>query len=631
MKTSNCIKCRVFLLAGILCIASLLAGQGNEKKELPNILWIITDDHRADALECYNLATRGQRENLLGKVISPNIDKLAGEGVLFVNAFCNSPACGPSRGSMKSGRYPFRNGHFGFELTHQNPDFIKPTVSQILRDQGYGTAIFGKTGAYIYKWGPGQGFYDAGLYDFTVHFKHDLQKNGVGDLFINPAPVVIDGVRTSLETIVFPDKSKTTYVTKRVPGGLTPEEEAFMKEVDEEYEILRALHLNKTEIYGGENPRSAGETVDASIVKEFKSYLTNAGKSYTTLYGEEVTGADPEKPLLVNLSFHLPHTPVLPPKKYRDLFKTMDYKIPEFSMEELEKFPPQLVRLYKACSFMPWSEEQKLQAIQDYYAFCAYGDELIGDAVKAFKTYCETKGQEYLIVFTVGDHGWHLGEQGIEAKFGPWKQSVHDAAIVVSSDKKLFPPGEVFEGLVEYVDFAPTLLTAGGVDVSDPEYAYLDGFDLAAMTKSGVSPREYILGEINLVAGHRAYLRSEDFAFSMRTRDRNRYVESPYLNDDILWALTSDPRSADLALYDLRVDPLERNNLAYSPEYQMLTSWFREKLGRIVLGDGRIECDWSLANSFNISNFADGADDKKLEIPPEIIPDLPSAMIYKQK
>lgn len=613
-----------FLIFSALLITSTLYGQEQFLCEKPNILWIITDDHRADALECYNRATIGNSESPLGYVMSPNIDKLAGEGVLFVNAFCNSPACGPSRGSMKSGRYPFRNGHYAFELTHQNPDFVKPTVSQILREHGYGTAIFGKTGAYIYKWGPGQGFHDAGLYDFTVHFKHDLQKNGVGDLFINPAPVYIDGVNTGYETIVYPDGSIEKFVTKRSPGGLTPDEIAFVKKIDQRFGLLRATHRNNTEIYGGENPQPAGSTVDASIVKEFKSYLKNAGKAYTTLWGEEATGADPDKPLLANLSFHLPHTPVLPPKKYREMFRTRQYKVPEFTVAELSKMPPQLVSLHNAVTWMPWTGDQKLQAIQDYYAFCAYGDELIGDAVEAFKRYCKKQEREYLIIFTVGDHGWHLGEQGIEAKFGPWKQSIHDAAIVVSSDKSLFPPGKVFEGMVEYVDFAPTILTAGGIDVNDPAYDYLDGFDLAGIVDTGVSPREYILGEINLIIGHRAYMRTEDFAFSMRTRDNRRPFEtSPYLNNDITWAMTCDPRKADLALYDLRVDPDERNNVAYSGEYRQLAAWFREKLGRIVLGDGRIECDWSKANSYNISSFAAGADDKKLDIPPEIIPEAP--------
>ena len=53
-----------------------------------------------------------------------------------------------------------------------------------------------------------------------------------------------------------------------------------------------------------------------------------------------------------------------------------------------------------------------------------------------------------------------------------------------------------------------------------------------------------------------------------------------------------------------------------------MAQWFRQKLGNIVLGDGRVECDWNEKNSYNISTFADGADDKKLDIPDGLIPKL---------
>ena len=123
-----------------------------------------------------------------------------------------------------------------------------------------------------------------------------------------------------------------------------------------------------------------------------------------------------------------------------------------------------------------------------------------------------------------------------------------------------------------------------------------------------------------VVSGHRAYLRSEDFAFSMRTRPKRTVAKAPLLNDNITWALETDAINVDMALYDLRTDPLERHNVAYTVEYIELAQWFRSKLGNIVLGDGRVEMDWETSNSFNLSNFASGADDKRLEIPKELIP-----------
>ncbi|WP_289039424.1 sulfatase-like hydrolase/transferase [uncultured Zobellia sp.] len=607
----------------IYCILFLqLFPSGILAQDAPNILWIITDDHRPDAIETYNQATTGKSESPLGYVSSPNIDKLAEEGTMFVNAFCNSPACGPSRGSIISGRYPFRNGHYAFEQTHQNPDFVKPTFPQTLQKEGYITAVFGKTGSYIYKWGPGQGFRDAGHYNYVMHFKHSLQKNGVGDLWtVSPYKVVngkgaYQGVQ---EHVKFADGRTERYYLSKKDGTITNEDVAKRKAVEKELGILRSYtRYNKNLIIGGQNPMPAGQTVDAKIVEEFKKYLSNSNSNYITSYGEQVEGANDQKPLMVNLGFHLPHTPILPPKSYRDEFRQKTYKVPEFDENELGKFTPQLKQLHRNLNMSQMTDAEKQQAIQDYYAFCAYGDALIGEAVEAFKEYCMKNSQEYLIVFTVGDHGWQLGEQGIEAKFGPWKQSTNGAIIMVSSDKNKVPEGKISQQLIEYVDIAPTLLSTAGIDIHKNEYDYLDGLNLLDFIKDPKEKRDYTVGEINLVAGPRAYMRSENFSFSMRTRPTNRID----LNKDIKWALECPAEKAELALYDLRVDPLERNNVAMNGDYRKLADWFRNKLGSIVLGDGRVECDWSKANTFDISNFAKGAHDRRLNIPKKFIPKL---------
>ena len=333
---------------------------------------------------------------------------------------------------------------------------------------------------------------------------------------------------------------------------------------------------------------------------------------------------DSSRPVFVNLGFHLPHTPVLPPKEFRDQFKDQPYQLPAFDSDDLASFGPQLQQIYNECKTDMMKPEEKLQAVRDYYAFTAFGDQLIGQAVGTFKAYSEQQGRGYVIVLTVGDHGWHLGEQGIMAKFGPWKQSLNGAVIVVSSDKERFPAGKVVHKLVEYVDLAPTMMAAAGIDVERADYEYLDGVDLARVANDPGLRRDYILGEMNLVCGHRAYLRTDEFAFSMRTRDRRTVAKAPLLNDNITWALTAEPLEVDMALYDLRVDPLERRNVAYTVEYLGLANWFRDKLGRIVLGDGRVEMDWETRNSFNLSNFASGADDKRIEIPEGLVPATPT-------
>lgn len=611
--------CFLFLTA--LCVP--LDAQPADEARQPNILWIVTDDQRPDSLQAYNRAVYGTDHSPLGYVESPVADKLAEEGTLFINAFNNAPACGPSRGSFHSGRYPFRNGHYAFEQTHQEPDFVRPTVTQTLRDLGYTTATFGKADAYIFRWGPGQGYHDAGLWDHRIHFKNQLQKVGYGDLFGNTAYGENWKKLGQAEWAHYPDGSMKEYFFSRTDGPITEDDKRIRAEVEEEFDILRSYTrgANKNLIIGGVNPMPADKTVDARVVDEFESHLVNADRDYQTVWGLDVTGPDSNKPVLMHLGFHLPHTPVLPPKSVRDRFQKHTYKVPAFDEDaEVSKLPPQLERLFRAMNFDDMTPAEKQQAIQDYYAFCAHGDALMGRAIESFKDYSAKQGREWLIIFMVGDHSWHLGEQGIEAKFGPWQHSVGNAAILASSDKSLVPAGKIYDGLVEYVDLAPTLIQTAGGDVTDASFDYLDGYSLTDVLHERKPKRDYILGEMNLVIGHRAYLHTDRFRFSMRTRPFNGLVQAHQLGKDLQWALNAPVEKVDLALYDLKHDPMEQNNVANDPAYQGLAAFFRDKLGRIVLGDGRIECDWSKPNTYALSNFAIGADDKKLDIPTDLLP-----------
>ena len=85
---------------------------------------------------------------------------------------------------------------------------------------------------------------------------------------------------------------------------------------------------------------------------------------------------------------------------------------------------------------------KKQAMIQDYYAFCAYGDDLVGQAVDDFIAYSEKNNQPWMVMYVVGDHGWKLNDHGSVSKFTPWEIDTHNPIIVVSSDKKKFPAGK---------------------------------------------------------------------------------------------------------------------------------------------------------------------------------------------
>lgn len=100
-------------------------------RKRPNILYIMTDDHGYQAISCY-----GSRINT-----TPNIDRLAREGVRFTNAFCTNAVCAPSRAVLLTGKFSHLNG-----LTDNSKVFdgAQPTFPKLLQRAGYQTALFGK-------------------------------------------------------------------------------------------------------------------------------------------------------------------------------------------------------------------------------------------------------------------------------------------------------------------------------------------------------------------------------------------------------------------------------------------------------------------------------------------------------
>lgn len=603
----------------MISLLALGAASFAEKAAKPNILWIITDDQRSDSMSCYNQAITGNKDSELGYVESPNLDRLASEGVLYTQAYCNSLACAPSRSSMHTGKYPHRNGMYGFRKAHQAADCRSRVIPEVMKENGYQPSMFGKSGYYIFDWEGYNQWDPLGYYQPFIH-RNDLEKTAGSDFWWNKPWDSQKGMVIGKEEVFrFADGSVKRFWYDRKDRELTAEEKAVCKEVEAELDILRTYtRQNKELIIGGVSPNTTGNTLDGTIVKTMQTYLSNEGKEYTMVNGKPAVGPNPEKPLFINLGLVFPHTPVLPTKEYRDHFKGKKYKVPEFTEMEASLLTGSLKDLRNDMDFSRMTAAEKQQAISDYYAFCALGDHYIGEAVESFKAYCNKHNQEYVIVFLCGDHGWHLGEQGIESKFGPWFQTVHDSIIVVSSDKKKFPAGKVVHDWVEYVDLAPTFYDIAGINAAT--HPGLDGFSLRKTLNKGPQ-REYVIGEMNQVRGDRAYIRCKDFSFAMRVRPFwTKPGEGYEPGANIRWGLDAPAADIDMALYDLRVDPKEQANVAYSDEYKELAAFFRTKLGNIVLGDGRVECDWRKENKYQVSNFAPGAHDRKLNIPESIIP-----------
>ncbi len=605
---------RNYLLPSMLALSALTV----QAKQKPNILWIITDDQRADALACWNKAQTGNAESALGYVHSPNIDALAAEGVLFVNAFCNSPVSAPSRASMHTGKYPHHNGIPDFRLTHNQNGFANPLVTDMMREAGYMTTLFGKLGVRICDTPEKLSFGTVSIYDQKVSMENDLERSGISDWCKKDifTPGKASG---TLEQIFYPDGEVTEYYKSRKNADLTEEDLLTRKAYDEKHFVIRD---NKdSQILGGVSSMPTERTLDGYIAEEFVQYINHPNEHYKRLVGTPIEGPKTNQPQFINLGFHFPHTAVLPSKEYRDLFLSKSYNVPELTQEEYDNMPKQVKAWHSAAHINHLSPDQKEQVIRDYYAFTAMGDALLGKAVEEFKQYCADQGQEYVIVFACGDHGWHLGEQGVCRKGSGYIKSNENAIIVVSSDKKVFPAGKVVRDFVEYVDFYPTFMELAGFDTKSERFEYLDGRSLTFTSKGKMKGRDYVVGETSVGGGPRAWLRGEDFAFSMRIREDWRAPSDEVRpNKDIKWGLEAPREEVDMMLFDLRNDKGENHNVANDPAYAELADWFRNKLGNIVLGDGRVEVNWPKMNDYAISDFALGSDDKVLDIPKKLIP-----------
>jgi len=111
------------------CVATAQT-QKSEKKQ-PNIIFIMTDDHASHAISCY-----GSKINK-----TPNLDRLAREGMRFNNCFCTNAICAPSRAVILTGKYSHLNGVIDNAVKF---DGSQQTFPKLLQKAGYRTAIIGK-------------------------------------------------------------------------------------------------------------------------------------------------------------------------------------------------------------------------------------------------------------------------------------------------------------------------------------------------------------------------------------------------------------------------------------------------------------------------------------------------------
>ncbi len=131
-------KTIITLIATLLfsSVSALHAAEVTKPK--PNIILILTDDQGWGDLTCYNPDS---------KIVTPNMDRLASEGVRMLNAYAPASVCSPTRYGLLTGRYPWRTWAKEGVLYHYDPSLIRPgrmTLGTLYQQLGYVTGAIGK-------------------------------------------------------------------------------------------------------------------------------------------------------------------------------------------------------------------------------------------------------------------------------------------------------------------------------------------------------------------------------------------------------------------------------------------------------------------------------------------------------
>ncbi len=273
MKRRGALKHIGLGMAGLTLPRFLFAGNTSEK---PNILFIMSDDHAANAISCY-----GGR--LSDVAPTPNIDRLAKEGMRLDNCFCTNSICVPSRASTLTGKYSHTNGVYTLRDAF-NPK--QTNVAKLLRKAGYQTAVIGKwhlkndpAGFDYWNILPGQGRY----FNPVLKEKDSGKKNYEG----HSTDVV---TRLSIDWLGQREKDKPFFLMCHFKAPHEPWEyakryEDYLSEVD----IPKPVSFGEEKSHRSRGSREYGYTLmDMAERQQRKNYHSEGPVYFSGMTEEEI-------------------------------------------------------------------------------------------------------------------------------------------------------------------------------------------------------------------------------------------------------------------------------------------------------------------------------------------------------
>jgi len=499
-----------FALIGSFVFCSTYLSLGQEK-EKPNILIIMTDQQAWNAV--------GYSGNKMIK--TPNLDRLASEGVYFSHAVTPCPVCVPARTSILTGRLTEKttireNGDV------KTGDCYYPTFDEILAKRGYTTEVYGKFHspehmARVYRNPPIKGMTGT---DPIIHWEPIYVKY-IQENFKKRPLKPGEMYETSFYGGTVPYKlDPTDRCYKYLPVGIIPENELKQK-------------LSQADVHG--------------VLDLPADYTITAVQGKQTIAALERLK---NEQFILTCSFHCPHVPITPSEPYSSMYNSTDMVTPVSIQDRRANSPYNPGKIDS-----PYNEKDKVKYMTaNYYAFVTEIDDWVG---KILNKLDELKLAKNTLVVFVSDHGEMLGAHGMRGKFCFYEESVRVPFLIRYPGK--IKPAQIISTPVSVLNIYPTVLDYAGLK-SIPT----DGYSLKGVME-GTEPPKY------------------DFAVS-EWQWKNENVPSIMIRTD-RWKLMTTHRKGGKnveALFDLKNDPFEMNNLLGSNlerfKYNGTTEELRSKL-----------------------------------------------------
>jgi choline-sulfatase len=370
----------------------------------PNILFIMTDQQRWDAMGCSG-----------GWVQTPNLDRIAGEGIRFSNCVTNSPVCIPARVSMATGRYPHNTGIWRNLKNHDMPPET-PTWMQAIREVGYRTSVFGKT--HLHR-------HHGDLRD-RVHL---LRAYGLDDV----------------------DEIAGPRASRHVLSHMTSEWESRG--------LWEAYRQDYAERFSTKPHLVRPSTLPLEWYAD--TYVGRQAKQYLARY-------DQPEPWFCWVSFGGPHEPWDAPQPYASMYDPKQMPKPVPGLEQRQDRPRGVLdeRLDRAPKLDP-GDVGELRA--NYAGSVTLIDHQIGEILDEVEDRQELDNT--IITFT-SDHGEMNGDYGLLYKFNFMDGAVRVPMLIRTPETCCSPvAGEVCDSPVEWFDLGPTLVELAGGTLDHEQFA----------------------------------------------------------------------------------------------------------------------------------------------------------------